>query len=138
MEKHEQLQRQYGDLETRLKSLTNDLISPRRMAQVLHQLLEQDSGVSLIGFKNLPVTKLEKAQKKNILLSESNTTLYKHGFTMTMHGDYASTVQYLQRLEKLNWSIYWDSIHYEVIDYPLAKITLTIYTLSMQKEWISV
>lgn len=64
--------------------------------------------------------------------------IYKHGILIELRGSYAATLQYLRMLEKLPWKFYWEAMRFEIEDYPIAKITIIINTLSLNKEWVRV
>jgi MSHA biogenesis protein MshJ len=41
-------------------------------------------------------------------------------------------------LEGLPWRIFWDSVSYEVLDYPKSIVRLKLHTLSLSEDWIGV
>ncbi|ACR10673.1 MSHA biogenesis protein, MshJ [Teredinibacter turnerae T7901] len=59
--------------------------------------------------------------------------VYRHSVRLRLHGTYFSVVDFLQRLEKLEWSFYWEFIEYQVDAYPRGDVTLEVYTLSTEK-----
>ena len=46
------------------------------------------------------------------------------------------TVNYLKSLESLPWRFSWDSVDYQVKQYPVAETTLRLYTLSFEENWL--
>lgn len=64
--------------------------------------------------------------------------VYKHGILLELNGNFASTLSYLRMLEKLPWKFYWDAMRFEIQEYPQAKISIIINTLSLDKEWVRV
>jgi len=44
----------------------------------------------------------------------------------------------MRELESLEWRFFWDNLEYEVIEYPRGLITFTLYTISLDKDWIGV
>ena len=64
--------------------------------------------------------------------------LYKHGVEITVVGSYADLLAYLVELEKMPQRVLWNSVKLTVEDYPRARLTLTVYTLSLDKAWLSV
>mgnify|MGYP002062939409 FL=1 len=64
--------------------------------------------------------------------------LHRHGFEVTFSGGYLPTLRYLQALERLPWRFYWDSVSYEVIDYPRSIVRMQLHTLSLSEDWIGV
>ena len=62
----------------------------------------------------------------------------KHGLMIAFEGDYMSTLSFMQEIESLEWGFFWDSLEYEVIDYPTSRVVITLFTLSLDKNWIGV
>ncbi len=56
--------------------------------------------------------------------------VYRYPLAITFSGDYFDTLSYLKKLESMPWRPVWELLEYEVTDYPQAKVTLQIYTLS--------
>ena len=95
------------------------------MVKVLRDLLKQNSGLDLIAMETLPVSSF----------SES-TTIYRHGLSLTLTGNYFNTLNYLKKLESLPWRLNWGSIEYQVKEYPIAETTLKLSTLSFEENWL--
>jgi MSHA biogenesis protein MshJ len=49
-----------------------------------------------------------------------------------------ATLRYLQALEKLPWRFFWDSVSYQVMEYPDSVVRLELHTLSLSEDWIGV
>lgn len=99
------------------------------MAEVLRDMLKQNTGLKLIRLETLPVTTLSES-------SQQQSWVYRHGLSITLSGNYFNTLNYLKSLESLPWRFNWDSIDYQVIEYPAAKTTLNVYTLSFEENWL--
>ncbi|MCK5190808.1 MAG: hypothetical protein KAR12_12205 [Methylococcales bacterium] len=99
------------------------------MAEVLRDMLKQNTGLKLIRLETLPVTTLSES-------SEQQSWVYRHGLSITLSGNYFNTLNYLKSLESLPWRFNWDSIDYQVIEYPVAKTTINVYTLSFEENWL--
>ena len=57
----------------------------------------------------------------------------RYELRLELEGSYLGTLRYLRALEALPWKFFWESVDYEVIEYPLARVTLQIYTLGLLK-----
>jgi MSHA biogenesis protein MshJ len=44
----------------------------------------------------------------------------------------------LKKIETLPWVVLYDTIQYQVDEYPQAKVTLILYLLSKKEKWLSV
>lgn len=131
-----------------LANVQQGLVAPDRMTQVLRDLLNQNARLKLISIKTLPAAPLieegkpaepgakpEKAQGKAQVASLG---LYKHGVEISVEGNYADLVAYLSVLEKMHWRVYWGGVNLAAREYPNSRLTLTLYTLSLDKTWLSV
>ena len=64
--------------------------------------------------------------------------LYSHGIKLEFTGDYFSVLRFVEAVENMPNKLYWRSMDYKVDAYPKAAITLELYTLSINKDFISV
>jgi len=80
---------------------------------------------------------LEKQEKQGEQ-KDALPKIYKHGILLELSGSYTATLQYLRMLENLPWKFYWEAMRFEIVDYPTAKISIVIDTLSLNKEWVRV
>jgi len=108
------------------------LVPPQLMAIALSDILNRNNQLSLIKLDTLPATALMESKQ-----SQPNT-IYKHGLSITFSGSYLDTLNYLKALESLPWHFIWESIDYQVIDYPIAETTIRVYTLSFKESWLGV
>lgn len=54
--------------------------------------------------------------------------LYRKGVKVVVETDYASTLDFLERIEALPWAVQVTQLDYEVVGYPLAEVALTAHT----------
>lgn len=142
------LLKEQAGLQTKLDALKQDieerlrnLIEPELMADVMKKVLSDYQGLRLISAKNLPAAPLEIESTGNAEKQEQDNkaqaVLFSHAFQMELTGDYFQTLAFLKRLEEMK-GFYWTMLHYEVEDYPQARITLQLSTLSLEEGWIGV
>jgi MSHA biogenesis protein MshJ len=62
--------------------------------------------------------------------------LYRHGVEITVRGNYLDMIDYMTALESLPTQLFWGGAKLEVEDYPTARLTLTMYTLSLDQKWL--
>jgi MSHA biogenesis protein MshJ len=62
--------------------------------------------------------------------------LFRHGVEITLSGSYLDMIAYMEALEALPTQLFWGKADFEVSQYPNARLTLTLYTLSMDKKWM--
>lgn len=63
--------------------------------------------------------------------------LYRHGVEITVRGSYHDMLAYMTALEALPTRMFWGQAHLEVEQYPNARLTLTLHTLSLDKQWMT-
>jgi len=150
--RQQELQQQTLEVDERLRALYGQLIQPRQMAEVLTTILQRETTLKLVSLENQPSAILTSASSgaATPLVGEAvigaddgldqNTGIqvYRHGLRMTFEGNYIETIRYLRSLENLDTSFFWQTLDYDVVAWPVARITLDIFTLSTQQEWIGV
>lgn len=149
-----QLKRQIEELNARLESTQQSLVPPEKMAAVLEDILRRDRQLQLVSLKTLPTTGLKELAAPAVTVptaqlganqppakpaaSSMQNSIYRHGVEITVQGSYADLLHYLAQLEDVSWQMYWGKVTLAVGDYPTAKLTLTLYTLSLDKAWLSI
>jgi len=129
---------QVRELQTRLQEATGDLISPQDMARFLEQLLIQEDQLTMLRLQTLEVEPLLGDADDGTGRGSVQAALHRHGFEIEFSGGYLATLRYLKTLEALPWRFFWDSVDYEVLEYPESVVRLKLYTLSLSEDWIGV
>ncbi len=140
----EQLLQEQNDY---LQSRSDRLVEPEKMADLLRQVLNKNGGLQLVELKTLPVGLLieKPPAEKNIDQAatagdaiNSQKQIYKHGVTVSVRGGYADLLRYVGALEKMPTQMFWGEVSLSVERYPDSVLTLTLYTLSLDKLWLTV
>lgn len=122
----------------RLNRLYGELISPQRMSQVLTSILQRETRLNLVSLENRPSQALLTAAANATSPNAAPVQVFKHGMHMVFEGNFIETVYYLRSLESLDGNFFWENLEFQVTDYPNARISLDIYTLSTEQGWIGV
>ena len=150
----QQLQEQDGYLQSR----SDRLVEPDKMASLLEQVLNKNGNLELIALNTLQASMLvEKPQAENERSEVSSLRpnaataqpvapgaatgqkqIFKHGVRITVRGGYLDLLRYLAELEKLPAQMFWGEVSLSVGKHPDAVLTLTLYTLSLDKTWLTV
>lgn len=148
-----QLRQQLQELDGYLQNRRSRLVEPDKMADLLKQVLGKSGGVQLVALKTLPVSLLiEKSQAANgaeqsaaaalatDMLRQSGTQkqIFKHGVQISVRGGYLDLLRYVSALEKMPAQMFWGEVSLNVEQYPYSVLTLTLYTLSLDKTWLTV
>lgn len=139
-----QLRRQLQDQDGYLQTRRDRLVEPDKMAGLLEQVLKKNDKLQLVELKTLPASPLiEKsqaaaAQPAAVELPAGQKQVFKHGIQITVRGGYLDMLRYVAALEKMPAQMFWGEISLKVDKYPDAVLTLTLYTLSLDKTWLTV
>lgn len=132
-----------------LVNVKQGLVTPDQMTQVLRDLLGRNPRLTLVSIKTLaasPLTQPSKTTEQTLKTgakapdksTANDLGLYKHGVEISVEGSYADLAAYLAELEQLPWRMYWGGVNLSAQAYPVSRLTLTVYTLSLDKTWLSV
>ncbi|TEW56741.1 hypothetical protein E2R68_01485 [Psychromonas sp. RZ22] len=129
------LQQTLTSLNGQLSERLGKFIAADKMAEALSRVLAKTPGIKINYLTSLPVqlfdTDPDAADK------DKSAPFYKHSLELQLTGNYSAVYQYLYNLESLQDEFFWYSLKYEVTKYPLASITLQVYTLSNQQDLVS-
>jgi len=64
--------------------------------------------------------------------------IYRHGVEVTMRGSYLDLLAYLMQIESLPVRMFWDRVNLSVTTYPTVTMRLVVYTISLDKVWLTV
>lgn len=141
------LKQQLAELTGRLSVLESSLVPPQRMSALLEDMIGRKSGLRLISLKTLPLSPLlEKkagaeasaADKSLDKLANSSAGLFRHGVEIRLEGSYQELTAYLERLEQAKSKLLWSSASLAAEQHPRLVLTLTVYTLSLDRAWLIV
>ncbi|MCX7193499.1 MAG: type II secretion system protein GspM [Proteobacteria bacterium] len=121
-----------------LQSRRDRLVAPSKMAGLLEQVLRNDDKLHLVELKTLPVSLLIEPKPDAKVLASPAQQIYKHGVQITVRGGYLDLLRYLTALEKMPTQMFWGEVSLSVTVYPDAVMILTVYTLSLDKTWLTV
>jgi len=64
--------------------------------------------------------------------------LFRHGLRLELEGSYLDFLDYLDAVERLPWQLYWGTLSLNTQEYPRNEISIEIFTLSLDEDWIGV
>lgn len=138
------LQQQSGQLRGALEDTRKALVAPEKMPALLEAILRRDGRLQLLSLTTLPIADLAerapaeaKAGAAGSAAASSIGSIYRHGVEITVAGTYPDMVQYMAQLEAMPWQLYWGKANLQVEAWPQARLTLTLFTLSLDKKWIN-
>jgi MSHA biogenesis protein MshJ len=139
-------------LDSKLRMVENSLVPPEKMQVFLESLLSKNRTLELLSFNTLPPTPLiERVEEKKpdarpdakadaapVPAAFAAPNIYKHGIEIKIAGSYNDLLMYLAEIERMPQRIIWNRNKLSTELYPRNEMTLTLYTLSLDKQWLVV
>lgn len=135
----EQLKKQMADFNAVLGQSNN---ASSNVGSLLKELLAVTPGLSLVSLKTLHVAPFYTPEVKDAGTNKNappidpkfQKTIYKHGVEISVKGNYATLLSYMENLQKYPKRLFWSEARLEVATYPDAVLKLVIYSLSDQSS----
>ena len=149
------LRRQMQQMQATMQDMQKALVSPDKMLVLLEDILKKNGSLHLVSLKTLPPVSLnelvqaenkpagEKAAEaapvgKDAAADKSSTgSIYKHSVEIVIQGEYLDMLNYLTQLEAMPWQLFWAKAKLNVDEYPKSTLSLTVFTLSLDKRWLN-
>ena len=139
-----QIRQQIVEGDAYLQSRRDRLVQPENMAELLQQVLNKNGQLQLISLQTIAAAPLieKTARPEGTGASPASAgpdkQVFRHGVQITVRGSYLDLLQYLTALEQLPTKMFWGMAKMNVVQYPSAELTLTLYTLSLDKTWLQI
>lgn len=131
------LEARLASVNAELEARTQGLISPHQMVAVLRALLAGDERLELVALRNdaaEPIVSLKDSGAAGAAVPR----VFRHRVELVLRGEYFALLDYLHRVEGLEWRFRWDAINVSTLEYPLAEAVIVLSTLSFAEGWIGV
>jgi MSHA biogenesis protein MshJ len=134
-----------------LRAMQKGLVPAERIAPLLESILRANGRLKLVSLQTLPVTTLGDAAAPGATapavavpaaqpvpppVVKAPDLLYRHGVELTVRGSYLDMVDYMHALETLPTQLFWGKAQLDAEEYPNVRLTLTLYTLSLDPKWM--
>jgi len=145
-------------LSVQLRAMQNGLVAPERMAPLLDSILRANGRLTLVSVRTLPAESVLEAGRRAAgtaggagpvaapsaapPAAPANATpgtaelLYRHGVEITVRGNYLDMIAYMNALEGLPTQLFWGRAQLDAETWPASRLTLTLYTLSLDRKWM--
>ncbi|HNQ57185.1 MAG: agglutinin biogenesis protein [Rhodocyclaceae bacterium] len=144
-----EIEQKIAAIDASLQSSSKQLVPPERMASLLEDLLKGNKRLQLAKLATLPAEALlarepasgaaQAAEPMQAAAEQpAGQNIFKHGVELTLRGNYFDMLDYLAQIEALPWQMYWGRLRLEARDYNRPVLTLTLYTLSLDKTWLTI
>lgn len=143
-----------------LLAVQKGLVAPEKIAPLLENLLGGHGKLRLMAMKTLPVTGMNESfaasapsvaggaspvaapaqpnqpPQPAAAAQKPRELLYRHGVEIVLQGSYLDMISYMAALEALPVQLFWGKASLEAQQYPNSRLTLTLYTLSLDQKWM--
>ncbi|MCL4681935.1 MAG: hypothetical protein KJZ92_11710 [Rhodocyclaceae bacterium] len=144
-----EIEQKIAAIDASLQAASKQLVPPERMATLLEDLLKRNKRLQLLKMTTLPAEELlgrEQAGGTSAGTEQAPITagaaasqnIFKHGVELTLRGNYFDMLDYLAQIESLPWQMYWGRLKLDAREYNRPELTLTLYTLSLDKVWLTI
>jgi MSHA biogenesis protein MshJ len=139
-----ELQGRLAAIEGEIISLDDKLVPPQKMGKVLQTMLSHHRGLALVSLRSLapepllvpPDEKKNAGEKSAVAVRQEN--IWRHGLEIRVAGSYADLLAYVAELERAPQRLLWGGMALKVTAWPKSELTLTVYTLSRERDWLAV
>lgn len=140
-----ELRSKLASLDEQLDTMAVGLVPAQQLPKILHEVLSRTGKLKIEKLATLPPQEVALTAAAPVELpagkeaagagepAQNDVKIYKHATVLNVTGDFAGVVQYLRELERSDWRFYWESLNYQVTDYPNAKVRIRVFTLSSQR-----
>ncbi|MGH8753272.1 MAG: MSHA biogenesis protein MshJ [Burkholderiales bacterium] len=131
--KLESLRIQLVQIKALLQVKQQHLIPPDKIAGLLEELLSRNRQLQLISLLSLPASIVTGEEEQATAVEKE---FFRHGVEISVRGNYFDLLDYMAQLEKLPSQMFWGKASLTVEQYPVSRLNLTFYTLSLDKAWL--
>ena len=145
-----QSRQQLADLDAELGGFDKQLVAPDKMTPLLQALMTGHRGLELVSLKTLPPSPIiamapakdesKPGDKTKAVVASSTDSgnIYKHGIEIRLAGNYQDLLAYVSEVEHSPQHLLLGRMVLAVSKYPRVELTLTVYSLSLDRTWLVV
>lgn len=141
-----QARQEIATINEKFRQLEATMVPPDKMQAFLEALLSRHKNLELVSLATLPPLPLRAkpagaaaaAGAQAAAVEQRPASLYRHGIKLTIAGSYGDLTAYLSALEAMPQRVIWDRVDFAVDKHPRSVLTLTVFTLSLDNQWLVV
>lgn len=131
-------------LRDKLRAAQKGLVAPERMGPLLQQMVNGHGKLRLLSLKTLAPQGTTDGQflapeagEASVAPGKATPLLYRHGVQVVLQGSYLDMITYLEALEAMPQQLFWGNAALDASGNGAARLSLTLYTLSLDSQWIA-
>lgn len=159
----QEIRKNMAAVDLRLHNIQDSLVPPDKMQSFLENLLSRNSRLELMALRTQAAAPLithaaeaaaaKKSENKDKIKDKDapppvkpdptkevnsgpGAGIYKHAIEIRIAGSYSDLTKYLSELENMPQRILWERAELSVDKFPRNILTVTVYTLSLDKQWL--
>jgi MSHA biogenesis protein MshJ len=149
------LREQMAQLDLQFEQQEQRFVAPEKIAGMLENMVGKNRKLQLISLRNLPGTGLTSPSGAPgvaggpaqagapggvgaLAQAGGARAVFRHTVELSVGGSYFDLLEYLAALEQMPQRLFWDGFELSVVQYPHSVLKLTVYTLSLEKSWLTV
>jgi len=133
------LRAQLALLDRQIGEKQKQFVAPEKVAAMLENMLKNNRRLELMSLRNLPGGSMAQAGAAPAGNAAAGTReIFRHAIELSVRGDYFDLLEFLAALERMKEQVFWGGIEFTVAEHPKSVLKLTIYTLSLEKSWLTV
>lgn len=148
-----QARQELGAIGRRLVEFEAGMVPPAKMQAFLERLLVRNQSIELLGLKTLPVTLVGVPPPAHAAQAAATAGtkpvpgavepakaegIYQHGIEIRLAGNYNDLLTYLAEVERMPQRLMWNSLSFTVEKYPRNIMVVRVFTLSLDRNWLTV
>jgi MSHA biogenesis protein MshJ len=110
----------------------NLVVESKTMGLLLGEIVSKARSVKIKSLENRDPISLKIGKDQGAVI------LYKHEVSLKVGGTFRNILSFLKSLKNTPYTIYWQRFHYNANGYPDSELEVEFYTVSLQKDVISV
>lgn len=157
--KIQEVEAEIQKIDAKLRNYRQQLVSPEEMVRVLETVIRRNRDIRVEAIRTLPAIAVVDHEKKRVMpapkevgegpatppvdaalipdfLPAAEASLYKHGLEIVLGGSYGDLVRYMTTLETATEGVFWGTARVDATAYPHVRLTLRVYTLSLESAFI--
>lgn len=123
-----------------LRTMQNGLVPPERMAPLVDAILRANGRLQLVSLRTLAAEPIAGAgtgaEAGTAGTNAAAPLLYRHGVEVTVRGNYLDMIGTMAALESMPTRLFWGQAQLEAETWPASRLTLNLYTLSLDPKWM--
>jgi len=122
--------------EDKLNTIINKIADPQSLMAVTRTLLDDDNKIDVQHIVTKPLkTEIDIIEGDAEGDHETAPKVYKHSIHLKLKGSYFDVMDYFSKLDSMPFTVFYDNVTLDANSYPANKVGITLYTVTLDKEW---